>query len=212
MSNSLQPHELQHARPPCPSPTPGVHPKPMSIESMMPSNHLILFRPSPPALNPSQHQGLFQWFSSQHQVGQVLEFQLQHQSLVLDFKCCPLDFNDFLYCMFISLHFLSVIICILFAFHLPCPFIKTDADIYLRPFWFSLIWAFSHINFPLPIALAIYYKFWYAVFSLQFKKLLKNLLLFPLGSRGYLEVCYLPFNYVRFLKYLLQTSKLNSLQ
>ena len=26
MSNSLQPHEPQHARPPCPSPTPGVHP------------------------------------------------------------------------------------------------------------------------------------------------------------------------------------------
>ena len=25
MSNSLQPHESQHARPPCPSPTPGVH-------------------------------------------------------------------------------------------------------------------------------------------------------------------------------------------
>ena len=28
MSNSLWPHELQHARPPCPSPTPGVHPNP----------------------------------------------------------------------------------------------------------------------------------------------------------------------------------------
>ena len=28
MSNSLQPHEPQHARPPCPSPTPGVHPNP----------------------------------------------------------------------------------------------------------------------------------------------------------------------------------------
>ena len=28
MSDSLQPHELQHARPPCPSPTPGVHPNP----------------------------------------------------------------------------------------------------------------------------------------------------------------------------------------
>ena len=26
MSNSLRPHESQHARPPCPSPTPGVHP------------------------------------------------------------------------------------------------------------------------------------------------------------------------------------------
>ena len=96
-------------------------PKPMSIESMMPSNHLILCRPSPPALNPSQHQGLFQWFSSQHQVGQVLEFQLQHQSLVLDFKCCPLDFNDFLYCMFISLHFLSLLL-FLFTFHLTCSF------------------------------------------------------------------------------------------
>ena len=28
ISNSLRPHELQHARPPCPSPTPGVHPNP----------------------------------------------------------------------------------------------------------------------------------------------------------------------------------------
>ena len=28
VSNSLQPHELQHTRPPCPSPTPGVHPNP----------------------------------------------------------------------------------------------------------------------------------------------------------------------------------------
>ena len=36
-------------------------PKPMSIESVMPSNHLILSSPSPPVLNLSQHQGLFQW-------------------------------------------------------------------------------------------------------------------------------------------------------
>ena len=28
VSNSLRPHELQHSRPPCPSPTPGVHPNP----------------------------------------------------------------------------------------------------------------------------------------------------------------------------------------
>ena len=34
VSDSLRPHELQHTRPPCPSPTPGVHP-----------NHLILRRP-----------------------------------------------------------------------------------------------------------------------------------------------------------------------
>ena len=35
---------------------------------------------SPPAPNPSQHQGLFQWVNSSHQVPKVLEFQLQHQS------------------------------------------------------------------------------------------------------------------------------------
>ena len=31
MSNSLRPHEPQHARPPCPSPTPGVHPNPCPL-------------------------------------------------------------------------------------------------------------------------------------------------------------------------------------
>ena len=39
-----------------------------------------LSSPSPPAPNPSQHQGLFKWVSSSHQVAKVLEFQLQHQS------------------------------------------------------------------------------------------------------------------------------------
>ena len=36
--------------------------------------------PSPPAPNPSQHQVLFQWVNSSHEVAKVLEFQLQHQS------------------------------------------------------------------------------------------------------------------------------------
>ena len=31
LSNSLQPHGLQHARPPCPSPTPRVHPNPCPL-------------------------------------------------------------------------------------------------------------------------------------------------------------------------------------
>ena len=44
MSDSLRPHESQHARPPCPSPTPRVHSL-TSIESVMPSSHLILCRP-----------------------------------------------------------------------------------------------------------------------------------------------------------------------
>ena len=40
-----------------------------------------LSSPSPPTPNPSQHQGLFQWVNSLHEVAKVLEFQLQHQSL-----------------------------------------------------------------------------------------------------------------------------------
>ena len=39
-----------------------------------------LLSPSPPAFNPSQHQGLFKWVSSSYKVAKVLEFQLQHQS------------------------------------------------------------------------------------------------------------------------------------
>ena len=45
MSDSLRPHESQHARPPCPSPIPGVHSDSTSMESVMPSSHPILCRP-----------------------------------------------------------------------------------------------------------------------------------------------------------------------
>ena len=48
------------------------------IDAIQPSHPLS--SPSPPALNLSQHQGLFKWVSSPHQVAKVLEFQLQHQS------------------------------------------------------------------------------------------------------------------------------------
>ena len=45
-----------------------------------------LSSPSPPALNLSQHQGIFKWVSSLHQVAKVLEFQLQHQSFQWIFR------------------------------------------------------------------------------------------------------------------------------
>ena len=45
MSDSLGPHELQHTRPPCPSPTPGVHSDSRPSSQVMPSSHLILCRP-----------------------------------------------------------------------------------------------------------------------------------------------------------------------
>ena len=65
-----------------------------------------LSSPSPPAPNPSQHQSLFQWVNSSHQVAKVLEFQLQHQSFqwtlridllqdaLVGFPCSPRDSQE----------------------------------------------------------------------------------------------------------------------
>ena len=77
VSDSLWPHELQHARPPCLSPTPGVYPNscPSSPWCHSAISH-PLSSPSPPAPNPSQHQSLFQWVNSSHEVAKVLEFKL----------------------------------------------------------------------------------------------------------------------------------------
>ena len=47
-------------------------------DAIQPSHPLS--SPTPPAPNPSQHQGLFQWVNSSHEVAKVLESQLQHQS------------------------------------------------------------------------------------------------------------------------------------
>ena len=90
VSDSLWPHGLQHARLPCPSPSPRAYSNscPSSqwyhrqlpgftqthvhwvSDAIQPSHPLS--SPSP-ALNPSQHQGLFKWVSSSPQVAKVLE-------------------------------------------------------------------------------------------------------------------------------------------
>ena len=80
VSDSLWPHESQHARPPCPSPTPRVHPDSrLSNQWCHPaiSSSVIPFSSCP---LPSQHQSLFPWVNSMPEVTKVLEFQLQHQS------------------------------------------------------------------------------------------------------------------------------------
>ena len=80
LSDSLQPHGLQHCRLPCPSPVPEfsqTHVHGIG-NAFQPSHHLS--SPYPSALKLSQHQGLFQRVSSSHQVAKVLEFQLRHQS------------------------------------------------------------------------------------------------------------------------------------
>ena len=65
--DSLGPHELQHARPHV-----------WVGDAIQPSHPLS--SPSPPAPNLAQHQDLFQWINSLHEVAKVLEFQPQHQS------------------------------------------------------------------------------------------------------------------------------------
>ena len=79
MSDSLRPHGLQHARPPCPSPTPGVYSNSCSLSQWCHPT-ISSLSPSSPTFNLSQHQGLFRWVNSSHQVIKVLEFQLWHQS------------------------------------------------------------------------------------------------------------------------------------
>ena len=73
-SNSLQPHESQHTRPPCPG---------KLLEFTQTHVHWIgdtiqlshpLSSSSPPIFNISQHQGLFQWVRTSHQVAKALEF------------------------------------------------------------------------------------------------------------------------------------------
>ena len=88
MSDSLQPHELQQARIPCPSPTPEAcsnsHPSSQWCHPTTISSSVIPFNPT--AFNLSQRQGLFQWVSSSYQVAKVLEFQLQCQSFQWIFR------------------------------------------------------------------------------------------------------------------------------
>ena len=73
---TLRPHESQHARPPCSSPTPGVHwdsrPSSQWCHPAI-SSSVVPFSSCP---KPSQHQSLLQWVNSSHEVAKVLEFQL----------------------------------------------------------------------------------------------------------------------------------------
>ena len=77
---TLPPHESQHARPPCPSPTPGVDlnscPSSWWRHPAI-SSSVVPFSSCPQSLPAS---GLLQRVSSSHEVAKVLEFQLQHQS------------------------------------------------------------------------------------------------------------------------------------
>ena len=83
--------------------TPGFHVHHQLLELTQTQLHRIsdaiqpshpLSSPSPPSFNLSQHQSLFQWVSSLHQVAKVLEFQLLHQSFQWFFSCSLRDSQE----------------------------------------------------------------------------------------------------------------------
>ena len=67
ISDSLWPHEPQHARPPCPSPTPGVHPNPCPLSQCCHptiSSSVIPFSSCPRSFPPSRSFQMSQLFAS----------------------------------------------------------------------------------------------------------------------------------------------------
>ena len=68
LSDSLQPHGLQHARLPWPSPTPGACSNSCPLNRWCHPTISSSVVPFPSAFNLSQHQGLLKWVSSLHQI------------------------------------------------------------------------------------------------------------------------------------------------
>ena len=82
VSNSLRPYESQHNRPPCPSPSPGVHshsrPSSPWCHPIISSSVIhFLLPPIPPSIRVFSSESTLRT----HEVAKVLEFQLQHHSL-----------------------------------------------------------------------------------------------------------------------------------
>ena len=78
VSDSLQPHGLQHTRPPCPSPTPRVYSNSCPLSRWCHPAISSSVIPSPPAFNLSQRHSLFKWVRSSHQVAKGLEFSFSN--------------------------------------------------------------------------------------------------------------------------------------
>ena len=86
MSSSLWPHALRMPGLPVHHQLPELTQTHVyRVGDAIQPSHPLLF-PTPFAFNLSQHQGLFKWVNSSHQVAKVLEFQLQHQSFQWIFR------------------------------------------------------------------------------------------------------------------------------
>ena len=93
VSDPFRPHGLQHARLPCPSPTPRAYSDSCPLSPWCHPTISSSVIPFSPAFNLSQHQDLFQWVSSSHQVANVLELQLQHQFFKWIFRTISFRMN-----------------------------------------------------------------------------------------------------------------------
>ena len=107
MSDSLQPHGLQHTRPPCPSPTPGVYPNSCPLSRWCHATISSSLIPFPSHLQSFLASGSFPVSHLFTSGCQILEFQLQHQSFQWIFRtdllydglveslCSPRDSQEF---------------------------------------------------------------------------------------------------------------------
>ena len=86
VSDSLWPYGLRHARPPCPSPTPGIYSNSCPLSWWCHPTILPFVIPFSSRLQSFPASGSFKWVGSSHQVAKVLEFQLQHQSFQWIFR------------------------------------------------------------------------------------------------------------------------------
>ena len=97
---SLQPHELQHARPPCQSPTPRACSNSCPLSQRCQPIILYSVGPFSPHLQSFQHQRLFKWVSSSYQVPKVLGFSLNIspsnniQDAVVGSPFCPRETQE----------------------------------------------------------------------------------------------------------------------
>ena len=107
VSNSLQPHELKHTRPPCLSPTPGIYPNPCPLSRWCHpsiSSSVVTFSSCPQSFPASESFQMSQLFASG---GQCIQVQLQHQPLqwthrpnllqygLVETSCSPRDSQEF---------------------------------------------------------------------------------------------------------------------
>ena len=128
VSDSLRPHELQHARPPCPSPTPRVHPNPCPLSRWCHpaiSSSIVPFSSCPQSLPASESfpmSQLFAWGGQSTGVSALASFLPKKSQ---GHSCCS-EINFFLILVYpIQLSFWFTLIWYIFPHCLTflCPYI-----------------------------------------------------------------------------------------